>query len=439
MPLCPLHLIAGLPLLCHGSPACEDFQVWPSLLQTQQLLVTDQVHSQSLVHQRSSDETGSENQWSVPHAIMLSNVTLFPAKVKDMKPGEGRPTQGRINWSFFTSAPLTDWLILLFVCIGLFLLDYFVIQRFASSFKMHLVILAFWVLAAAAYGVLTVYRFGKVQGYEWLTGYLLEWLLSLDNLFVFHLVFETYQTPPAQTHKAVMIGIMGAVIIRMVFFLVVFELLHYFYWIRYPFGALLIWSGIQAAMSGADEDEDVKDTYIVRGCRYVLGERLVEEYDPDQRMITWKKGQMQVTLLAMVVAILELSDVVFALDSVSAKIAQVPHQFIAFSSTCLAMFGLRSMFFIIKDLVEMFELLQYGLCLILVWIGLQLMFSRYVHLPASATCTIIAAVFIVFTVGSVARGRMERRRSLQPCDSSIDNAPESSGAIRDVEGAHTVS
>merc|ERR1719161_2600875 len=106
------------------------------------------------------------------------------------------------------------------------------------------------------------------------------------------------------------------------------------------------------------------------------------------------------TLLVMVIACLEFTDTVFALDSVSAKVAQIPDQYLAFSSSVLAMYGLRAMFFIIKDLVDMFDLLKYGLCLILVFIGVELMFARYIRLSSATVCILISAVFLICIIAS---------------------------------------
>merc|ERR1740121_2736560 len=127
-------------------------------------------------------------------------------------------------------------------------------------------------------------------------------------------------------------------------------------------------------------------------------------------MLVWSKGHWQVTLLVVVIACLEVTDVLFALDSVSAKVAQIPDQYLAFSSTVLAMFGLRSMFFIIKDLVDMFEMLKYGLCVILVFIGLNLMLGQFVHLHAPIIFCMIFAVFTICIVASTALKAKARSR-----------------------------
>jgi len=341
---------------------------------------------------------------------------------------EAEPKNGDEGLNFFRSAPGKDWMILAVTCIVLFVFDLAVIQQFQRSFRVHALTLVFWLCVAVLFNVVVWVRFGHAQAFDWCTGYFLEWILSLDNLFVFHLVFETYKTPPNQTHRAVFLGILGAVIIRMVFFMLVSTLLHYFSWIRIPFGLLLIWSGVQAAR-GDDDDMELNDMWLVKSLKWLFGSRLKDGYDEveGRLFVREKGGTLQVTLLAMVVVLLELSDVVFALDSVSAKIAQIPHQYIAFSSTVLAMFGLRAMFFIVKDLVEMFELLQYGLCLILVFIGIELMFARYIKLPSGTVCIMILSVFIIFTAASVARRRMTEGRNPQAETAHEDEGPGSLG------------
>jgi len=131
-----------------------------------------------------------------------------------------------------------------------------------------------------------------------------------------------------------------------------------------------------------------------------------------------------VTLLFLVITSLECTDVLFALDSVSAKVAQIPNQYLAFSSSVLAMYGLRAMFFIVKDLVDMFELLQYGLCLILVFIGIELMLSDYINMSSTTVCVLIASVFAVCVCASVAL-KCSRRdgKSLaeEPSSEIVDN------------------
>jgi tellurite resistance protein TerC len=306
------------------------------------------------------------------------------------------------GWSFFYNAPVLDWAYLAGACILACLLDYFVFQMLPINLLWHGVILGCWVVAAGLFNLLVLTRMGEQHAVMWTAGYVLEWMLSMDNLFVFHLIFRAYRTPANQVHKAIFVGIIGAILLRMLFFMVLSELLSFFGWMRWPFGALLIWSGFETARSSDDDGADVKDTRLIRFLKWVLGDRLRESYDKNGRMFVQdaKTGRVQVTLLFIVVACVELTDIVFALDSVSAKVAQLPDSYVAFSSSVLAMFGLRAMFFIVKDLVDMFSMLKYGLCLILVFIGAELMFSKFIRVASSTVCITIVAVFVVCIAAS---------------------------------------
>jgi len=323
---------------------------------------------------------------------------LIPDKIHTSQP------DGDEGLSFFTSASRAEWLILATVCAALSLIDVFLLQRLPSTFGVHCIVLVFWLCVAMTYGIALRYRANRLAAVEWFSGYMLEWILSMDNLFVFHLVLDAFRTPAKQVHKAVFVGIVGAVLIRMVFFMAVSTLLNVFHWVRFPFGLLLIWSGIEAARGDDDDDMNLEDTRLVRSMKWVLGSRLHDGYDEHgiRAFVYGADGKLQVTLLFIVIACLECTDVLFALDSVSAKVAQIPNQYLAFSSSVLAMYGLRAMFFIVKDLVAMFELLQYGLCLILVFIGLELMLSDYINMSSSSVCVLIASVFAVCVCGSLA-------------------------------------
>lgn len=366
--------------------------------------------------------------------IKLTPYTLWNGAIF---PQDAQKKDGDEGLAFFKAAPVGAWMFLISVCVILCLLDYFVMSRFPSTFNWHLTAIGIWFLTAIGFNLVVLMIEGEQQAFQWASGYLLEWMLSMDNLFVFHLVFEAYKTPSEQIHKAAFVGIMGAVVMRMVFFMVVSTLLSLFGWFRYPFGALLIWSGIEAARGEDDDDMDPRETRLVKGLTWMLGSRLQDQYDKAGRMLVKNKesGQYQVTLLVVVIACLEFTDTVFALDSVSAKVAQIPDQYLAFSSSVLAMYGLRAMFFIIKDLVDMFDLLKYGLCVILVFIGLNLMLGKFVHLHPSAIFCMIFAVFLICIVASTAKKAIpeEKRLEAPPGKESDEEAVGKATATQEVE------
>jgi len=303
------------------------------------------------------------------------------------------------------AAPLDEWLVLGCTVVALLVFDAIVLQRVAvSTFGCNVALLSFWILVGFGYNAYFAARYGGKIALDWTTGYFLEWLLSMDNLFVFHLIFKTYRTPLALQPMALFYGIVGAIVLRIFFFLFIGELINMVHWLRFVFGALLVYSGIEAATSDDDDEEDVEDTMAVRFLKYALGSRLIQKYDvATQRLFIIDGGVRKMTLLMHVILCLWVCDVIFAVDSVSAKVAQIPNQYVAYSSSVFAMFGLRAMFVIIKDLVEIFELLKYGICIILCFIGFQLMLADYIHLDSATVCFVIMSVFMVCIMGSVVK------------------------------------
>jgi len=293
--------------------------------------------------------------------------------------------------------------------IALLLLDIFFLQSLQiSGLKSHLLLVGLWVGIGMAFNFIIIVRKGNVSGIEWFTGYCLEWLLSMDNLFVFHIIFRLYGTPREALHKALFFGIVGAIVSRLCFFVVVSSLLEFISWFRFAAGIFLMWSGIQCAREEEEDDDEasLQDYSAIRFLKSCLGSRLLPTYGEDSRSLMVNQGgQLCFTLLVPVIFTLEITDLVFALDSVSAKAAQIPDYWVSVSSSILAMFGLRAMFFVIQDLVDLFKLLKYGLCFILVFIGMELMVSDFVLLPPQAVCAVILSVFIISVAGSAASVR----------------------------------
>merc|ERR1719421_301847 len=223
----------------------------------------------------------------------------------------------------------------------------------------------------------------------------------MDNIFVFHLVFKLYKTPDALHPKALFWGVFGAVLFRMLFFVALNALLEIMHLCRYAFGLFLIFSGWQA-LKADDDDDDLAGSWPVRFLSWLLNDRLLPypHYDMEGRLWvrTSKEASQAVirfSMLLPVIVCLELTDILFAVDSVSAKVGQIPDQFVAYSSSVFAIFGLRSLFFIMEDLVKALRFLKYGLCFILVFIGGELILADFIELPATLVCIVLLAVFAV--------------------------------------------
>lgn len=325
----------------------------------------------------------------------------------------GDPKQRNNSTGFFGDHDGVDWCVLGATTVAMVVLDITVIQpkikpASTSGISSPGKVLILWLSLGLFFNIYIGLRHGLDDAMKWCNGYLLEWLLSMDNLFVFHLVFQVYKTPVHLLHRALFWGILGAILFRMLFFIALGSLLHILHWFRYVFGVLLIVSGIQAAMDD-EEDPDLENSYQVKCLRWLLQNRLMKDpnYEENGRLFVWKnqdsdgtgdsdthsKAKLQISMLVPVIICLEITDIFFAVDSVSAKVAQIPDQYVAYSSSVFAMFGLRALFFIVEDLINRLHLLKYGLCFILVFIGAELILSDYVRLPATAVCLLLISVF----------------------------------------------
>jgi tellurite resistance protein TerC len=318
--------------------------------------------------------------------------------------------------------------------------DNVILNRHPQALTMKRAVLysLFWMFMAAGFCFWVTYTRGTTSGYMWMSGYLLEWMLSFDNLFVFHMIFSVYGCPDYLKHRPLYMGIMGAVIFRLVFIFIGEYLMHALSFMHLVFGAFLIWTGVQTVY-GDDEDEDPSQqpfvvwlqskvsfvsVYCVHGSFFVTvplnehGEALIPEEayvkatetspiladDADEQQARYPVVDFEVanrghqgrvetraTMLFLVVLCLEISDVLFAVDSVSAIVSAVNDLFLAYTSTVFAMLGLRAMFFVIDVLVKLFSLLKYGVALVLIFVGVKLIIGRFYHIPIGLVCLVLVA------------------------------------------------
>ncbi|CAJ1359809.1 unnamed protein product [Effrenium voratum] len=288
-----------------------------------------------------------------------------------------------------------EWIILFQCVIFLLLLDFFVLRKVKSSIRNHVALTVFWLCVGMLYNVHIWHLYGPDQAIYWFSGFALEWMLSMDNLVVFSLIMTTYRVPACLTRKALFVGIVGCVVMRLGFFLILEDILKHEKILQICMGIVLMCSGGQAMFE--DDEGDVVDTYVVRATKACLGSRLEESYDTDtHRLFVYRDRKYKATLLVFVILLLEFTDLMFALDSVSAKIAAVPNQFIAYSSTVMAVFSLRAAFFIVHDLVQSVEVLKYGVAFIVAYIGVQLILSTFRYVPEWSTCAVSGFVCFGF-------------------------------------------
>jgi len=326
---------------------------------------------------------------------------------------------GKQTHHLFSAAPWSEWLVLMCTVVVLVILDAFVISPFRDSAKESFtrcsLVVLFWVIVAVAYSLYYGARFGVKYGIEFWSGYFLEMILSMDNLFVFLLIFKGLKTPESVRPRALMIGIAGGVFMKAMFFLCVGSVLKEMMWARLVFGILLIYSGVMSAFEDDDDDDDDDDQDLsessrtVRVMSWLLGSRLKAGYDEEGRCFVREDGKMKVTLLFLVILYLQISDVVFAVDSVSAKVSQLSNVYTAYSSTVLALFSLRAMYFVLEHLVHIVDTLKYGISAVLVFIGVELCLSPWVAIAPAYDFAIIIGLLALSVLASQVKSMILKR------------------------------
>ena len=292
------------------------------------------------------------------------------------------------------------WILFVLFALGMLVLDLRVFHRRgqAASFRGALAWSAMYVGLAAVFAGLLFFWQGRQAALEFTAGYLLELSLSVDNLFVFLVIFNYFSVPEKQQHRVLFWGVLGALVMRGVFIGAGVGLIHRFHWILYGFGALLIYSGIQLALSGGHKVDPAKNP-LVRLLRKLIP--VTNEYR-DGKFLIRQGSSWAATPLLVVLLVIETSDVLFAVDSIPAVLAITLNAFIVFTSNVFAILGLRSMYFAVAGLMKLFRFLPKGLALVLMLVGLKMLVSNYYPVPVGITLAVVAAVLSVSIVLSVA-------------------------------------
>lgn len=226
-----------------------------------------------------------------------------------------------------------------------------------------------WLSLAAAFNVFVYIQFGGFKAKEFLTGYLIELSLSIDNLFVFLLVFSYFKVPKKYQHRVLFWGIMGALVMRMIMIFAGAALVERFHWIIYFFGAFLVYTGVKMFRNSEDNFEPHESALVKFITRFV---RISKHYDGDKFFVV-KDGVRSGTLLLMVLITVEFTDLVFAVDSIPAIFGITTDRFIVYTSNIFAILGLRTFYFLLSDLADKFHYLKYGLAFVLSFIGVKML------------------------------------------------------------------
>lgn len=254
-----------------------------------------------------------------------------------------------------------------------------------------------WVTLGLLFSVAVFYWRGSETALEYLTGYLIEKSLSVDNIFVFLLIFSHFRTPAAYQHKVLFWGIIGALLMRFAMILVGAALLERFHWLIYLFGAFLVAAGLRMALAPTHA-VDLEANWLVRMLRKRM--RITAGYEGD-RFIVERDGVRWATPLLVVLLVVEGADLVFALDSIPAIFAITKDPFIVYSSNVFAILGLRSLFFALAGVMDRFHLLKKGLALVLGFVGVKMLISDFYKIPIVLSLGVIALILTAAVVLSL--------------------------------------
>jgi tellurite resistance protein TerC len=239
---------------------------------------------------------------------------------------------------------------------------------------------------------------------KYITGYLIELSLSIDNIFVIALIFAAFQIPPKYQHRVLFWGILGAIVFRglMIFFGVM--LINKFTWMTYIFGAFLIYTAMKMLFSGEDEQFQPKKSIIYRGLKKIIP---ISNHMDKEHFFVKRKHIMAATPLFVALVVIEVMDVVFAIDSVPAILAITNDPFLVFSSNIFAILGLRSMYFFLANMLARFSYLEYSLIAILSFVGLKMLLHDFIILPEWVSLAFIALSLILGIVVSLRKSKKE--------------------------------
>jgi tellurite resistance protein TerC len=269
-----------------------------------------------------------------------------------------------------------------------------------------------WVALALAFaGLLWWYLKGSAgidvaeqKTLEFLTGYVIEKSLSVDNVFVFLLIFTAFAVPPEYQRRVLLYGVLGAIVMRAIMILAGAWVVREFSWVLYLFGAFLVITGIRMLVA-VDEKPDLEKNPVLRFARRHL--RVTDGFR-GERFTVREGGVLFVTPLFLALIMVELSDLVFAVDSIPAIFAITSDPFIVFTSNIFAIMGLRALYFLLADVADRFHLLKYGLAMVLTFVGVKMLVAPWYHLPPAVSLGVILTTLTVSVVASLLATRPEQ-------------------------------
>jgi len=298
-----------------------------------------------------------------------------------------------------TSDSLFLWVIFNVFVLGVLALDLLVLHRkaHAVSLREALAWSCVWVSLALLFALGVYFFRGGEKALEFLTGYVIEWSLSVDNLFVFLVIFSYFAVPPIYQHRVLFWGILGALVLRAIFIATGTALLTNFHWMIYVFGGFLIFTGIKLLFAGEEKIDPEKNPAVRLVRRFM---NVTPDYHGQQFFIR-KDGRLWATPLLLVLIVVETTDVIFAVDSIPAIFAITLDPFIVYTSNVFAILGLRALFFLLAGVMDMFRYLKVGLSFVLCFVGIKMVIVDFYKIPIGISLGVVAGILGISILASI--------------------------------------
>ncbi|MFC4060333.1 TerC family protein [Planomonospora corallina] len=304
------------------------------------------------------------------------------------------------------NVPLWAWFAVLGVIAAMLAVDLFAHRRaHVVGVREAALWSAVWVTLGLAFGAVVWWWQGAEFAGQYYAGYLIEKSLAVDNVFVFAIIFGYFAVPPQYQHRVLFYGVLGALVFRGAFIAAGSVLIASFAWILYVFGAFLVLTGVRMALHRA-ETIDPERSLALRALRRLVP--VTDDYH-GHRFLIRRAGELVATPLLAVLVLVEVTDVVFAVDSIPAIFAVTSEPFLVFTSNAFAVLGLRAMYFLLADLMHRFVHLKLGLALVLVWVGVKMLLLEVYKIPTGVSLAVVAAILATAVITSWRATRPGRR------------------------------